>query len=365
MVHPLSGLHALSCMVLLSVASSAIASEDTLAQPEPVETSQRRPIDCGFVILNGRYLPPPYVVGRRGEEVLINEHVIPLERFAWRGGPGGGRGPGMGMGRGPRMRRPWWNDGQAAIVTGIERRLQNDALLIVIDGESAGFVPADEVVMVLDSLLCDESNEMKARALVGLGVQWITEEQWAAIVETFEPTPELIERVGPEVAEYRLVVHTNQASHRRLVSTSIFQSRPARYGITLATMGLAVVALGSLLSYHPNGHTRWREVDGAGEGVPMVIRNVVLLVLLGILDLVLTLGAQQGGGLLGLNPLGSQLVASPFLLTSFKVTSLLGACCILVVLRRYRGAQVASWWLCLVCTVLAFRWLTYNSMFLS
>jgi hypothetical protein len=359
MVHALSGLRTVSWMVLLIVATIAIADEDTVAQPEPVEASQGRPIDCGLVILNGRYLPPPYVVGRRGEDLLINEHVIVAERFVGLGGPG------MGAGHGPRKRRPWWDEGLATLITRVERRLRNDALLIVIDGESAGFVPADEAVMVLDSLLCDESNETKVQLLVEVGLQWITEEQWATIVKTFEPTPELIERVGPEVTEYRRVVQTNEASHRRLISTAIFHSRPVRYGITLATMGLAVVALGSLLSYHPNGQTRWREVDSAGEGVPMVIRNVVLLVLLGILDLVFTLGAQQGGGLLELNPLGSQLAASPFLLTSFKVTSLLGACCILVVLRRYRGAQVASWWLCLVCTVLAFRWLTYNSMFLS
>ena len=97
----------------------------------------------------------------------------------------------------------------------------------------------------------------------------------------------------------------------------------------------------------------------------MVIRNVVLLVLLGLLDLVFTLAAQQGGGLLELNPLGSELVASPVFLTSLKITSLLVACLILVMLRKYRGAQVASWWLCLACTILTFRWLTYNSMFLS
>jgi len=137
------------------------------------------------------------------------------------------------------------------------------------------------------------------------------------------------------------------------------------YGVTIAAMGLAVVALGNLLSYRPENRSRWRDVDTIGDGVPMVVRNVVLLILLGVFDLVLTLAAQQTGGFLELNPLGSQLVESPGLLIAFKIVTLLGASLILVSLRRYRGAQIASWWLCLVCTVLAFRWLTYNSMFFA
>jgi hypothetical protein len=48
-----------------------------------------------------------------------------------------------------------------------------------------------------------------------------------------------------------------------------------------------------------------------------------------------------------------------------RFPDLLTACSILLALRRYRGAQVASWWLCLLGAMLMFRWLTYNSLFLS
>jgi hypothetical protein len=96
-----------------------------------------------------------------------------------------------------------------------------------------------------------------------------------------------------------------------------------------------------------------------------VVRNVILLGLLSGFDLSLTLAAQQAGTLLELNPLGSQLVANPLLLASFKITSLVAACAILVTLRRYRGAQVVSWWMCMVCTVLTYRWVTFNSLFIG
>jgi len=37
----------------------------------------------------------------------------------------------------------------------------------------------------------------------------------------------------------------------------------------------------------------------------------------------------------------------------------------LVVLRRYRLTQLASWWACVLYTVIMLRWATYNSLFLT
>ena len=96
----------------------------------------------------------------------------------------------------------------------------------------------------------------------------------------------------------------------------------------------------------------------------MVIRNVVLVAVLSFFDLGCTLLAQGSIGFVEINPLGSELLDSPALLAGFKLTSLLVGCAILLALRRYRGAQVASWWLCLVCTILTFRWATYGTLFL-
>jgi hypothetical protein len=36
-----------------------------------------------------------------------------------------------------------------------------------------------------------------------------------------------------------------------------------------------------------------------------------------------------------------------------------------VLLRRHYIARLAAWWLCLACTILTFRWLMFNSMFLG
>ena len=107
---------------------------------------------------------------------------------------------------------------------------------------------------------------------------------------------------------------------------TLLTSQSMQYGITLTAMLLGVVALGNLLLYRPHGPARLRDVhDEPGVGLDSR-RIITILALLGAFDLVLTLAAQQAGGFLELNPLGSQMIESPALLAVFKLTSLLLAC---------------------------------------
>ncbi len=343
-----TGSRALLWMLLIGVAHHAMGEVDEDRESEQVDPLQGQPIENGFVIAKGQYLPPPYVIARRGDDLLINDRLIATGTV-----PGARRGYGL---RGPGGRRTFLR---------LEKGLNVGNLLIVLDDGRTGFIGSADAVFILDILLSDASSETKVQSLIGEGVRWIEPAQWARIVETFEPTPELIERVRPLAEKHKAIVEASKASHRRLMAGAVFRSKSMRYGATIAAMMLAVVAVGTLLNHRPNTKARWRDVDRAGDGVPIVVRNVVLLVLLGLFDLVLTFVAQEAGGFLELNPLSSRLGDKPVLLAALKTASLLISCLILVMLRRYRGAQVASWWLCLVCTILAFRWLTYSSMFLT
>lgn len=86
---------------------------------------------------------------------------------------------------------------------------------------------------------------------------------------------------------------------------------------------------------------------------------------LSAMDLVWTIFASQTGAMSELNPLGSLLIHDPWVLFAVKlgVTSL--SVGLLFMLRRQPLAQQASWWSCLLLTLLTARWLTFQSMFVA
>jgi hypothetical protein len=347
-------------MLLTAVPGYALDDVDETTEAAQTEVIEGPSIDSGFVIFKGEYLPPPYVLARRGDDLLINGRVVPSEPFARRS-----REPGMGREGRFGERGPRREDGPAMMFRRIERQLNENALLIVVDDEFAGFRDEWSATYILRVLLSDAPTQEKVESLLSEGVEWIGSAQWRDIVETFKPAPGLFERIRSLAEQQERIEAQNTAASDHFMSGAIFRSKAVTYGLTVLAMGLAVIAVGTLLNHRPNTNAPWREFDTAGDGVPMVMRNVILLAALGLFDLVLTLVAQQAGGFFEMNPLGGKLLANPVLLAVFKVTSLLIACAILVVLRRYRGAQLASWWLCLIATFLAFRWLTYNSLFLT
>jgi hypothetical protein len=334
------------------------ADAETL--PGRAESIVRGPIEKGLVVVDGRYVPPPYLIRREGDEVFVNDEPVPSQRLAGPdSGPASAPRPPAGFGRWTR----WSGDGPRFPVLWLEEHLHGDSLLLVIEDEAAALVAPAQAEDVLDTLLSDASNPRKAQALTDGPVGALfNPAQWATIVESFQPTPDLVERIERQKAKYARLKEEARAARWR---NAVLDSAPMRYGVTLVAMGLAVIALGTLLSQRPNNGARWTEIDKNGDGLAMVVRNVFLLALLNGFDLGLTLVAQQGGGMLELNPLGDALAKHPAYLASFKIGVVLTACFILLALRKYRGAQAASWWLCLICTILTFRWLTYNSMFLT
>jgi hypothetical protein len=146
----------MSWILLLSV--SAIASDEGTSGSgkEPVETVYGQPIDSGFVIFKGQYVPPPYVVGRRGDDVLVNEHQIPVEGMLVRSQS---RRP-----RGRRSGREWTQsdqDQQALMLVRVERQLDEEGLLIVLEDGPSGFIRSADPISILNILLSDSSGNSR------------------------------------------------------------------------------------------------------------------------------------------------------------------------------------------------------------
>jgi hypothetical protein len=135
------------------------------------------------------------------------------------------------------------------------------------------------------------------------------------------------------------------------------------YPLTVLGMALAVLASGHLLKSVPS---RLREdAPEASKQMRATILSATLVLFLSALDLAWTILAAQAGQMRELNPLGDGLIDDPYRLIAFKSSATLLSCGLLIALRHHHIARLAAWWLCLVCTILTFRWLAFNSMFLG
>lgn len=328
---------------------------------QPIVKIRRDTAEDGYVIIDGKYLPPPYSIEQRGNEFFIAGHFIPTKGLFSDGSRGGDEGR---LEERPAP-RPAARPGKRMLAR-MKNRLQEGVLLIVWGREHSVFLDAFDTASVLDVLVSESSPDDRAQLLVErTPIHWVTSKQWALIASQFSATSELRERAGGLISFFREDLDTAARLEHPNHFRWMLSSRPFSYGITVLAMMLAVVATGNLLTSRPEGQGRWPERNDSVEDRRKVVHNVMLLGALSTVDLLLTLSAQQAGTLIELNPLGAHLLANPAMLAVFKLTTFAVVCLILLSLRGYRGAQVASWWMCMVCTILTYRWVTFNSLFIS
>lgn len=146
---------------------------------------------------------------------------------------------------------------------------------------------------------------------------------------------------------------------------SVRRSEWYSYAFTVAAMLIGVISFGHLLSVPPPRRTSWNETDASPDATRPVLISLGLICVLSVIDLFWTTARSGSLHFQEMNPLGSQLLLDGVSPLAFKVTTLAVSVLLLFVLRRYRGAQLASWWMCMVCTLLTFRWIVLDSAILS
>lgn len=190
-------------------------------------------------------------------------------------------------------------------------------------------------------------------------------ETWKQWLLEFKPNEAYRQQAGPFLAGQATAQAQNLAQ-----ATAVRRFNAVAYPLTMLGMLLSVIAFGHLLMSLPNNDAMRRGASDGAAGISReVIRatmiSVVLVAVLSSLDLIWTLLASQAGQMLELNPIASHFIHDPLSLIAFKASATLLGCGLLYALRRHSRAQLASWWMCLVCTMLTFRWLVFNSMFVT
>ena len=333
----------------------AAPDPEAAARPEPTtrpqadtrpttatSPSQQIVVEKGFVILDGRYVEPPYRIETEGDRIWINGILVPAE-------PQRGR---FGSGR-------WRRRGRRS--TFIEYLLENNGLVLGFDANECIVTGEGETAPIMRVLLSDDPPADKAERLAGMGRRYTPSRLWKGLIETFQPTDALRKRFAAIELEWQ---ERRKSAERKGSRTEWTSS-----AIMLAGLVAVVVSVGLLADLHSRSGKElgscknWRHQDATGVRSVLVVRMLLLLWGLNILDLLFTLAAQeQGAGFWEMNPLVRWFISNPVWLIVGKLSLVAVGSGILWRLRRYRGAEVGAWWLSLVYVILMFRWLAYNSL---
>lgn len=311
--------------------------------------------DDGFVFINGEFLPGPYTFRSEGIKTFVNDVLIARELIDLTSELDIDQEDG-GLGRFHRRRH---FESQQTYAEFLSLRFsQSRQIIVAFDGRSPKLLSKALGGNDLLSVLVSESHRpaLLPKLLAFAGSDKVASE-WSSWVTGFRPDDEFLTAAQPIVDRIDLVHregHARQAAIRRLDTFA--------YPLTIAGMIMSVFAIGHLMSNPPNGGKTPDEVEMSPEVLQVVTRSLVLVVALSLLDLIWTLLASQAGTMRELNPVGGRLIDDPAKLIFFKVTMTGLAAGLMFKLRYYRRAQLASWWACLILTLLTVRWLTFNSM---
>lgn len=360
-------------------------------------------VDDGYVFVNGTYLPPPYHIGESEQGLTINGRLITARmpsrsdpsRSDWdhsdwdRGNSDGQRArrseaaASMNM-KSESPKRNGFSHAPSS-QSRLAHRLRDNSILFVFENDPAQpsqlepsqneqgqndqgqneqgqtvIIAPRQVIQFLRVItnldfqseayrtLIDSLSDSEDRRLVA---RWL---------KTYNPSADLLERANSVIAAHEAIDSANRAQNLAVRRIDRFS-----YPITVLGMVLAVLSSGHLLSSRPADGVEGISASCQSKVLRAATISVAFVVFFSALDLAWTILAAQAGQMRELNPIGIKLIQDPVQLIAFKSVATLTSCGILLALRHYHIARLASWWSCLACTILAFRWLTFNSLFLG
>jgi hypothetical protein len=180
--------------------------------------------------------------------------------------------------------------------------------------------------------------------------------QWASLVDGFEVSPELLDRVA--------ILRETLAQQQELGEQMPWYLGGSFPIMPILGFVLAVLALGTLLSCRPPAafsRVRPRHLKMYCRQVCVLVG---LIVVLNLYDLACTLYARGIGGFWEMNPFAGYILDVPAMVICFKLGLTVGPAILLILARHRKLAQMASWWGGVLYTVLILRWVTYNAMFM-
>jgi hypothetical protein len=309
-----------------------------------------RQIDDGFIFVDGRFVPGPYSFRSAGELTYVNDILISHDASGLRGNFSEDE---------HEVYRRSGASLQRTLAEFLSNRFADSThILVAFHERQPEIVPLKVGGRALLCALVNHENRATLLPDIRQFDQTNEEaEDWSQWIVNYQPTDDFLLKAQPIVDQVEGAHAEDMAKHAAIQRLDRFS-----YPLSIVGMIMSVFAIGHLLSNPPNGGKSPLEVDDSPEVLQIVTRSLALVVVLSLLDLVWTLLASQAGTMREMNPVGGRLIHDPAMLILFKVALTGLAAGLIFKLRHYRRAQLASWWACLILTLLTVRWLTFNSM---
>lgn len=294
------------------------------------------------VTVNGLSFPWQHFFTDDFEDVAMEEmSEIPQRRFA----------DGRGRRRNQRLQT-------VRVARNLADMLDSGTFVVAFQGlPTRGIYGVTEENAFLQALLAQTPTGQQLQEFLELPYTLEEKQAWKNWLSNFQPDARLRTFMQEHIDRIQQVERESMAQSAALIRLDKFS-----YPLTLAGMILGVFALGHMLRW-----TGRSLVTDQGENCsPESVRcaEVALLLMLGMsaVDLLWTILAGQAGIMKEINPLAAGLIRSPASLAAFKVTATLLGCGILFAIRSRRHGQTATWWMCLVCVLVTFRWVMFDSL---
>lgn len=298
----------------------------------------------GFFIVDGKFILPPYQIGTSNNgELFVNGAMFSLESRSERSRYSSKSG----------YSRNGWNRG-----SGGRESYQShaDRLYGLLESESLVILSKDQqqLEMYHDTDLLGIIGAMLDKSDASIDVM---PKSIRMHLPDLRSDVELITRLASFKTAMDSVQQRNYGSNQSVLRMDHFA-----FPLSLVGMVLVVFATGQLLLNPPPKPSCGILTDRSGESSSNTSLFVTLIVAFSVLDLIWTILASHDNTMRELNPIGRHLIASPMLLICFKAISTGVAVAILLYLRSHLRVQLATWWMCLLLTMLTARWLMFSSL---
>lgn len=319
--------------------------------------------DKGYLFIDGTYIEAPYQIEFQTDGFSVNGKNYLAEDFNLQAdevrNPQHRRRPGI---RGGRSQESALQTTLSTLASQLQM-LRSGVVVLLAKNASPTFTPPGIASYELIELLAsDDPDSLNNLAFGGLIHSEMNREAWRQAVSGLQISTAFLEHARIQIAEHHALILSNQQQ----VTANQWTAR-LQYPLTIFAFFLVVAALGHLMTNAEQMIAGVNLSTVASDGLPTIKRTTIVLLtilsLMSLLDLVWTLLAHQSGTMRELNPLGNELVHSPVQLFLFKTMATGTAVGLLYWLRETPLARRATWWSCLILTLLTARWLTFNSMF--